>query len=950
MTITASFSPGAGLLSVFADSLDNNVRLSRNAAGQILIDGGAVAVRGGTPTVANTTLIQVFGQGGNDTIVLDESNGALPAAHLFGGAGNDSLTGGSGSDMLFGQAGNDTLLGKGGNDLLFGGTDNDTLIGGAGDDQMFGEAGNDLMIWNPGDGTDLMEGGDGTDTAQVNGGNGAETFTITANGSRVRFDRLSPAPFSLDIGTTENLVLNANGGDDIITAGNGLASLIHLTIDGGAGNDQITGGDGNDTLLGGDGNDLIIGGRGGDLLFGGAGDDTFVWNPGDGSDTIEGQDGSDALLFNGANIAENINIAANGHRVSFTRDVANIAMDVNGVEHIQFNALGGADKITVGDLTGTGVTQVTLELGVNGVGDGQVDQATVNGTSAADQISLAGSGTQVSVLGLAAQVNLEHADGDGLTINAGNGNDTINASNLAAGLVGLTIDGGAGNDTIIGSQGADMLIGGDGNDTVTGGRGNDVALLGNGNDKFTWNPGDGSDVVEGQAGTDALVFNGANVAENMDLSANGQRLRLSRDVGNVVMDVNGVENVQVNALGGADTITVNDLTGTGITQVALDLSATPGSGQGDGAPDAVIVNGTAGNDQINVASNGASVVVNGLPAKVTIAGAEGASDSLAINGLAGDDVINASGLAAGRVSLALNGGAGNDTIVGSQGDDTVVGGQGSDTAMLGAGNDTFVWNPGDGSDAVDGGAGNDTLVFNGANVNEQINISANGGHALFTRDVANITMDLNRMETIAFNALGGADTITVNDLTGTGVGKVNIDLAAQRGGNTGDGAVDTVVINATNGDDVITLTNDNGVVTVSGLSEDISIRGFDANDRIVINGLGGDDVITAAGFSGMQVSENGGDGDDVLIGSPGADVLSGGNGDDVLAGNGGQDVLDGGPGGNVVFNAATATPHAAQLVQAMASTFVLAGAGQGATSLPDPSANQAPLLAQPQHA
>ena len=68
-----------------------------------------------------------------------------------------------------------------------------------------------------------MEGGDGNDTAEVNGGNGAETFTITANGTRLRFDRLDPAPFNLDIGTTENLVLNMNGGDDVFTAGNGLA-------------------------------------------------------------------------------------------------------------------------------------------------------------------------------------------------------------------------------------------------------------------------------------------------------------------------------------------------------------------------------------------------------------------------------------------------------------------------------------------------------------------------------------------------------------------------------------------------------------------------------------------------------------------------------------------------------------------------------------------------------
>jgi Ca2+-binding RTX toxin-like protein len=79
---------------------------------------------------------------------------------------------------------------------LFGGDGNDTLTGGDADDQVFGEAGNDLMIWNPGDDTDLFEGGDDVDTAQVNAGNGAETFAITPNGTRVRFDRVSPAPFS----------------------------------------------------------------------------------------------------------------------------------------------------------------------------------------------------------------------------------------------------------------------------------------------------------------------------------------------------------------------------------------------------------------------------------------------------------------------------------------------------------------------------------------------------------------------------------------------------------------------------------------------------------------------------------------------------------------------------------------------------------------------------------
>src|SRR5947208_12379910 len=102
------------------------------------------------------------------------------------------------------------------------------------------------MIWNPGEGSDLNEGGAGIDTVEVNGGNGAENFTATPNGTRVRFDRVSPAPFFLDIGTSENLVLNANGGGDTFAGSNGLATLIRLTVDGGAGNDTITGGDGAD--------------------------------------------------------------------------------------------------------------------------------------------------------------------------------------------------------------------------------------------------------------------------------------------------------------------------------------------------------------------------------------------------------------------------------------------------------------------------------------------------------------------------------------------------------------------------------------------------------------------------------------------------------------------------------------------------------------------------------
>ena len=356
----------------------------------------------------------------------------------------------------------------------------------------------------------------------------------------------------------------------------------------------------------------------------------------------------------------------------------------------------------------------------------------------------------------------------------------------------------------------------------------------------------------------------------------------------------------------------------------------------------MIVNGTQGNDAISVVKSGTSLVVKGLAEQVTIANFE-ANDTLVINGLAGADTIDASSITAGQVKLTLNGGDGDDFIVGSQGDDLVNGGRGNDTALLGAGNDTFVWNPGDGSDIVEGQGGSDTLLFNGANINERIDISANGGRVRFTRDVAAITMDLNDVENIQFNALGGADTITVNDLTGTDVSQVNLDL----GGN--DGAADTVILNATNGDDVIHVSSNNGVVTVTGLSETVTIKNFDANDRIVINGLGGDDVIEATGLgNGILLTANGGDGDDILIGGVGIRYPAWRCGDDILIGGSVQNILDGGPGANVVIPGTIRPAQSAALLgQSMASSFVADGEGHGAIPMADPHAAQSPLLATP---
>jgi hypothetical protein len=139
--------------------------------------------------------MQVFGQGGNDIICArQESNGALAAANLFSGDSNGTLTGGSGNDLLFGQAGNDILLGRAATICCSAAMANDTLTGGAGDDQMFGQGGNDRMIWIRAKAPTWSEGGVGTPPPRSTAATAPKFFTITPNGTRVRFDRTNPAP------------------------------------------------------------------------------------------------------------------------------------------------------------------------------------------------------------------------------------------------------------------------------------------------------------------------------------------------------------------------------------------------------------------------------------------------------------------------------------------------------------------------------------------------------------------------------------------------------------------------------------------------------------------------------------------------------------------------------------------------------------------------------------
>ena len=530
---------------------------------------------------------------------------------------------------------------------------------------------------------------------------------------------------------------------------------------------------------------------------------------------------------------------------------------------------------------------------------------TVQGNAANDKITLRATANRLQIDrgdNGTVDFSVDRDRVDRIRVRGGRGNDRLKIDE--SGVVfttttPTTLNGQRGNDTLIGGRGAETLRGERGADTVDGNQGADIAKLGKGADRFTWDPGDGSDRVDGQRGADVLAFNGANVSENLQLTANGRRARLTRDVGTIVMNLGTIERVDVAALGGADTVTVDDQARTAVRTLNADLA-------NDGSADRVIVNGTDAADAITVAGSNGGATVTGLAARVNLANAVSADDLLTINALGGDDRVAADGLGANAIRLATDGGADDDTLAGSagadiqlggEGDDRLDGNRGDDTAFMGEGDDRFTWDPGDGNDVVEGQVGTDELTFNGAAVGERFDVSANGGRVRFVRDVANITMDLDDVERLGVNALGGTDRLEVNDLSGTDMTAIDADVGE-------DVVRDEVVVDGTDGDDVILASPANGNTSVLGLATQVRITHAQAsNDSLSLFARGGDDVIDASSLpaAAIELIADGGAGDDVLLGGAGGDTLSGQGGDDVLLGGPGTDTLDGGPGDNTVI-------------------------------------------------
>jgi Ca2+-binding RTX toxin-like protein len=684
----------------------------------------------------------------------------------------------------------------------------------------------------------------------------SDTLTITGDGAADRLAlRLAPgAPGTLQIDVdadgsadqafdratfTRISIRSGAGADDVrMDESNGaFTDAEATTIETGAGGDIVGGGRGAETIASGDDGDLVLAAGGDDTLFLGAGDDTALQGRDDGSDVFEGQSGGDMLQTAGSSESEEFAVQAFSGRALITRDVGSARADMAGIEFAEVHAGGGPDLVDVGNLAGTELARVDADLGL---ADGARDIVFAAGSAGSDTITASDAGDTVRVAGLPGEVRVDNASAadDRLTVQAGGGIDKLTAIGSVGNLISLTLEGNELQDQVTGGSGNETLRGGPDADILRGNQGNDVVEGGDGADHFVWNRmADGSDAIDGGAEQDRIRVPSSSADDSFEISSLLTHVRLKAELG-VQSDLVGLEVIDLGAATGADRITVNDLTGTDTNAVVVDL------GPADLKVDNVFLNGTPGPDTISAKATSFSHDVLGLPAKVFLTGAE-PGDRLTINGRDGEDQIDASTMTKDKLQPFLDGGPAKDILVGSPGQDEITGGAGDDVAFMRDGLDTFKWQAGDGSDVVEGGAGDDFLRMNGSGANEAFAASPIGGRIRVTRDIANIVMDTGDVERFDIMPAGGADSMRVDDLSGTDAKVVSWELAPFRGTTASDGAKDSVLINGTFGNDAINVTAGGQQVRTSGLAAAVEVtRADNTIDTLHIDTRPGNDLVS----------------------------------------------------------------------------------------------------------
>ncbi|WP_421843862.1 Ig-like domain-containing protein [Marinobacter algicola] len=515
------------------------------------------------------------------------------------------------------------------------------------------------------------------------------------------------------------------------------------SLNGLGGSDILRAGAGDDTLDGGDGNDILIGGTGADILTGGSGRDVFRWE--DGHQGVAGTPVVDTVAdFNF------VSVAADGDILDLTgllQGEGRIGSNPGNLANYLHFAFDGTDTTisissTGGFLGGFNATEVDQEIVVEGVD-------LIEG-AATDQDVIAALLNQGNLLVDEAMADTDLVGGT-TTVTAGvsdSDGDTADAQVEFDSTGGTPPAPSPGQAAPVVQVDTSALLG------VVG-----VEALG----LFNLNNQDFTAVDAGGKLRSVEVAYQPILSVNLDeqsLTASSQladelglQFRVENDPGLLgLVAPSSVLTITAADDGDIDNFAINEFLATvsfenGQSLLGLDIDV-----QADLLA-ATSITATNADGLTDSASLGQLTSVDVLK---TLLG----SDEI-IEGGDGNDTLIGSGEGERLYGYDGNddlfGGGGNDLIRGGSGNDTLNGGDGSDTLIDGAGQDTFnggngddfIWTTSDQFAAVDGGDGFDELMLDGGiNLNmtdpgtgsvtdiEQIDLGQSDGSSTLTLDSA----------------------------------------------------------------------------------------------------------------------------------------------------------------------------------------------------------------------
>lgn len=717
------------------------------------IEGGAITTRSADTRMLTISMdtfeaLDFTGGSGNEFIAggigADTLRGNDGNDSLAGGGGNDGLLGGEGNDQLNAQGGDDTLLGEGGRDELLGGDGNDALYGGAGNDTLRGE-----------DGDDSLQGGDGDDIAYASAGEDflhggtsqfvSPGFEITDTGHDTLVFSGARAQYRIDY------VVTSSGGGYVITdlrpgSPEGIERASGFEVLRFADGDllqpflpalSLTGTTAGDSLTGGPGNDTILGLDGSDTLAGAEANDSI--DGGNGSDSVAGGSGNDVLLG-----------GAGDDRL-------------DGGEGVD-TLYGGAGN----DVLDGGSASPFFGDVMYGEYGNDLYYTDSPYDALAEPFSNGGRDTVVASYDYTLNTGFEELWLTGTAGLRGTGNGQVNR--------------------ILGTSGNDTLDGGAGADTLAGGAGDDLYLVDISTDTI---------IEEADAGIDTVhvassgAYRLGNHVEHAILIAGGTRAT-GNGLDNAITG-NGANNLLDGGSGndtllgedGADSLygsVGNDvlLGGAGNDRIYIGLSS--GVDSIDGGDGYDIVQASADNVTLRYSSlTGVEVLANNGFANFVIRGSASADlmdfsamqlfQVALIDGGSGNDTLIGNGAA-----NALAGGPGSDSLGGNGGPDTLTGGQGADTLTGGLGIDRFRYTA-----ASDSGLGNQAdRIVDFVRGTDKIDFSALDADAVTPDDQAFAFLGA-----AAFAAPGtgqvrvvvaGADSLVQVDVDGNGLADMELRL------------------------------------------------------------------------------------------------------------------------------------------------------------------------------